>query len=344
MREPPAISEQRLRACLHAQYDFVPVTLEFLPLGLDYNAGVYRVASERGTPYLLKVKSGTLYEPGCLVPRYLSDQGITSIAAPFPTRTNSLWARLEDWTLILYPFIDGEASWTGMTDTQWQEVGTIFKRIHQATLPPFGFESLRTETFDPTQYARWIGAFETQHAHSGGGASPSQRALRSSWMAHRRAIHIVATSLERLSGVLQRKSLPHVICHADLHQANLIRDSFGRVFVIDWDDVMLAPKERDFIFVKEPATGGPSSLISPFFQGYGRTETDWTALTYFRYERVAQDLIECARRVFFSDELGEPARASAVQLFHEILAEGGMIDAANTAAAHLRSDLGVHAG
>ena len=46
--------------------------------------------------------------------------------------------------MIVYPFIDGDTSWTGMTNEQWKEVGAIFKRIHQVILPPFGFESLAT--------------------------------------------------------------------------------------------------------------------------------------------------------------------------------------------------------
>jgi spectinomycin phosphotransferase len=62
MREQPSIPEEHLRACLQEQYDLIPVMLEFLPRGLDYHAGVYRVVSEQGTPYLLKVKSGSLYE------------------------------------------------------------------------------------------------------------------------------------------------------------------------------------------------------------------------------------------------------------------------------------------
>ena len=163
MREQPKISEECLRACLQDHYDLYPVTLEFLPLGLDYHAGVYRVVSEQGTAYLLKVTSRPLYEPGCLVPRYLNDQGITAVVAPFPTKDNALWTRVEEWTVIVYPFIDGDTSWTGMTDEQWKEVGTIFQRIHQVMLPPSGFASLRKETFDPTEYARWVRAFETQH-------------------------------------------------------------------------------------------------------------------------------------------------------------------------------------
>jgi spectinomycin phosphotransferase len=339
MREQPSIPEEHLRARLQDQYDLVPVTLEFLPLGLDYNAGVYRVVSEQGTAYLLKVKSGSLYEPSCLVPGYLRDQGIASVVAPLPTKRNTVWTHVGAWTVIVYPFLEGDTSWTGMTDEHWKEVGTIFQRIHQVMLPAEGFEALRKETFDPTEYARWVRAFETQHTHSEGG-SVSERALRSSWVAHQPTIHTVVTSLEQLAGVLQGRTFPYVICHADLHPANLIRDRAGHVFAIDWDDVMLAPKERDFIYVREPqADGSARQDTPPFFQGYGQTEIDWMALTYYRWERVVQDLIECAQNVFFRDDWGEDTKADAAQLFHYILAGGGDIDAAYAAAAHLPSDL-----
>src|SRR5256885_11732696 len=173
MREQPKIPEEQLGACLQDQYNLYPVTLEFLPLGLDYDAGVYRAVSEQGTAYLLKVTSRPLYEPRCLVPRYLYDQGITSVVAPIPTSSGALWTVLSDWTVIVYPWICGETSLTGMTDEQWKQVGTIFQRIHQVMLPPVGFESLRKETFDPRQYTRWVRASETslavadtQHAHT----------------------------------------------------------------------------------------------------------------------------------------------------------------------------------
>ena len=340
MREPPKIPEERLRACLQDYYDLSPATLEFLPLGLDYHAGVYRVVSEQGTAYLLKVTSRPLYESGCLVPSYLNDQGITSVVAPIPTSSGALWTRGDEWTVIVYPFIDGDTSWTGMTNEQWKEVGTIFQRIHQVMLPPKGFESLRKETFDPTEYVRWIRALETQHAQVRGSASASKRALRSSWMAHQSTIHTAVTSLETLGSVLQRRTLPYVVCHADLHPANLLRDHVGHVFVIDWDEVMLAPKERDFLFIKESSAASSALPGTPaFWEGYGVAEIDWIALTYYRYERVVQDLIECAQEVFFRDDLGEGTKADSVQLFQAILAEGGEIDAASQASTHLPSDL-----
>lgn len=300
MREKPSIPEAHLRAYLQEQYDLIPVTLDFLPLGLDTKAGVYRVVSEHGTPYFLKAKSGSLYEPGCLVPGYLRDQGITSVVAPLPTKRNALWTQVGDWTVIVYPFIDGETgSYLGMTDENWKEVGTILKQIHGVMLPPEGFKSLRKETFDPTAYSHWVRAFETQQTGSLGGRR-LERALRSCWMAHQPTIHTVLTSMEELARVLQGRSGPHVICHADLHPGNMLRDQTDHVFVIDWDDVMLAPKERDFLFVREAQVDGSALQdIPPFFQGYGQTEMDWIALTYYRCERVVQDLIECAQQVFF---------------------------------------------
>ena len=332
MREQPGIPEEQLRACLQEHYNLYPVTLEFLPLGLDYNAGVYRVLSDQGPAYLLKVTSRPLYEPRCLVPRYLNDQGIASVVAPVPNRSGALWTKLVDWTVIVYPWISGDSSFTGMTHEQWKEVGSIFQRIHQVMLPPVGFESLQKETFDPTEYARWVRTFEAQHLHARHDGSEASRAIRADWVAHQSTIHTAVTSLETLAGLLQRRAGPYVICHADLHAANLLRDQAGHVFVIDWDEVMLAPKERDFIFVREPNA-------TAFWEGYGQTEIDRVALTYYLWERIVQDLIACTQDVCFRDDLGEEARADNVQLLHEILVEErGTIDAAYEATAHLKGE------
>jgi spectinomycin phosphotransferase len=349
MSKQLGIPEEQLRACLQDQYELYPVTLTFLPLGHDYDAGIYRVESEQGTAFALKVTRRSLYEPRYLVPRYLNDQGIASVVAPISTRSRTLWAslavaetglavaetslavaetRLSDWTVTLYPWISGDSSLTGMTDEQWKQVGTIFHQIHQVRLPPAGFASLRKETFDPTEYVRWVRAFEAQHGQTQGQRA-SERALRTSWIAHQSTIHTAVTSLEKLAAVLQSRSLLSVICHGDLHARNLIRKRAGQVFVVDWDEVLLAPKERDFIFVRKP-------YADAFFQGYGDTEIDGMLLSYYLWERVVQDLIEDAHNVCFRDDLGEETKAQIVQVFHKSLeSRGSNLHAAYEASTHL---------
>lgn len=333
MREKPAIPDELLRTTLQDQYSINPITLEFLPVGLDYHAGVYRVVNERGNAYLLKVTSRPLYEARYLVPRYLNDQGITSVVAPLHSSNGGLWTKLADWIGIIYPFLEGETSFTGMTNEHWRKLGSIFKRIHQAVIPAEWYESLRKETFDATAYAHWIHTFETQHLHSRRNNSASQQALQADWLAHQDTIHKMLNSLEMLAGVLQKQSGPYVFCHADLHPANLIRDTKGDVHVIDWDDVMLAPKERDFIFIRDKGADA-------FWEGYGHPPIDWTALTYYRCERVVQDVIACADDIFFKHDLGEITRADIAGLFHEILlGNTSTINDVNEAAAHLPADL-----
>ena len=241
-----------LRACLWESYDIEATALDFLPRGYDYRAGVYRVVSKQGRVYLLKVSSRPLYEPSCIVPRYLRDAGITAVVAPLPAMSGSLWTQLAEWTVMVYPFLDGDTSLTGMTDEQWKETGSIFRRIHQVQLPPDGFPSVRRESFDPTEYIRWVRAFETQRLQALHGGDGPARNLRAAWVAHQSTIHTAVTSLEQLGLALQSRALPYVIAHADVHPANLLRDTAGQVFVLDWDEVMLAPKERDFIFIREP--------------------------------------------------------------------------------------------
>ena len=51
---------------------------------------------------------------------------------------------------------------------------------------------------------------------------------------------------------LKEESLPFVLCHTDIHGGNLIRDPQGKLWLIDWENVMLAPKEADlFSFCEE---------------------------------------------------------------------------------------------
>src|SRR6266699_3667050 len=108
MREPPAaLSNATLRASLSARYGLAVADCTLLPLGQDSSAWVYRVETADGVPYFLKVRRCVTNPPSLLVPRYLHDQGIAQVVAPLPTTTQTLWAEVEGYALILYPFVAG---------------------------------------------------------------------------------------------------------------------------------------------------------------------------------------------------------------------------------------------
>ncbi|MCA9967575.1 MAG: phosphotransferase, partial [Anaerolineales bacterium] len=84
-----------------------------------------------------------------------------------------------------------------------------------------------------------------------------------------------------------------VVCHADLHAGNLLLDDSGKLFVVDWDTLLLAPKERDLLFVGGGLLGNWCSAaeeVALFYAGYGETAVNRAALAYFRYDRLLEDI------------------------------------------------------
>ena len=85
MLQKPPIADDALAACVRESYGVTVAQLEFLPLGEDTDAGVYRVEADEGTAYFLKVRRGEVYSPSVTVPRALREAGMTEVVAPLPT-------------------------------------------------------------------------------------------------------------------------------------------------------------------------------------------------------------------------------------------------------------------
>src|SRR5215216_5891787 len=95
MRKERGIDENAISACLAAHYGLDVASITFLPVGNDFQAAVYRVATTDGADYFLKVRFGPVYEPGLLVPRALVDLGIANVLAPLRTNSSALWCPLD---------------------------------------------------------------------------------------------------------------------------------------------------------------------------------------------------------------------------------------------------------
>ena len=54
---------------------------------------------------------------------------------------------------------------------------------------------------------------------------------------------------EKLAITLQKQSPEYILCHADIHGWNLMIDKEGALYIVDWDTLIFAPKERDLMFI-----------------------------------------------------------------------------------------------
>ena len=332
MLEKPNLADEKIIACLRAVYDVHATKIEFLPLGYDFHAGVYRVRGENGQDYFLKVRQDTVYEPGIHIARYLKAQGLQQVIAPLPTVTEALWGTVDEYALLLYPFIEGRSGMdAGLTDAQWVEYGEALRNIRSVLLPDSLAKTLRNETFVP--FEQNMNAFKLIHAavpqrHYD---DPLQQQVAEFWRSHHDEIGQVIERTEMLSQRLQLHTTEFVLCHADIHTNNLLLTESGALYVVDWDQPMLAPKERDLMFIMDKGIGfGPDERQERlFFQGYGEVDVDTLALAYYRYEWLVQDLSSFAEVVFLPGDAGEETRQDSARLFMTQFEPGNLVEIAH---------------
>ncbi len=330
MPERPRLADAAITGALHAHYGISIKALTFLPLGNDSASAVYRVDAADGATYFLKARNGADFSvPSLVVPRYLHDQSVPHIVAPLPTITQALWVSVNDFALSLYPFIDGcIGADVGLSRQQWRAFGAMLKQIHTSLLTPDLMKIVPRETFTPTRRSV-ITDLEAAISRQTF-ADPVERELAGFWHARHYEIRTLVDRADALARQLRQKSLPLVLRHADMHTWNVLLDTAQQMWLVDWDETMLAPKERDLMFV---VGGIGRNLVSPhdtecFMKGYGDTAIDAGALVYYRYAWAVQDIAAYGERVFFVPDLGEETRRGAMRGLTNMFEPGNIVEIA----------------
>jgi spectinomycin phosphotransferase len=318
MLEKPHLPDEKIAACLRDQYNLRVSEVTFLPLGADPNTAVYRVIADQ-TPYFLKLRTGNFDEMAVLIPGFLRDQGIEQIIPPIPTSDGQLWAKLDDYHVILSPFVEGRDAYeVELSDQHWIEFGQAFRQMHTAPMPPALRERIQKETYAP-EWRELVKGIQSRVEHD---PFPEPIAAKVAALIRekRPVIDQLVGQAERLAKVLQQQPQEFVLCHADMHAGNILIDTSGVLYIVDWDTLILAPKERDLMFIGGGLMNNVRSAdeeIHLFYQGYGETKINPVALAYYRNERIVQDISVYCRDILLTDEGGEDREVGYRQLAYQ---------------------------
>jgi spectinomycin phosphotransferase len=328
MLEKPDISDKLIIARLQEEYHLRVAELTFLPLGADQGSAVYRVVSEDGTDYFLKLRKG-FDEITVTVPLFLKSQGIQEIISPFETKSKQGWANFGEYKMILYPFIDGKNGFEmELTDDHKRRLGSALKAIHSTQVSPELKRLIPKEAFSP-QWRERIRSLQAQ-VEELSFQDPNAAKLALFMKSKRNEITQLVERAESLASELQSKLLELVLCHTDIHGANILITENNDFYIVDWDAPLLASKERDLMFI-----GGGIDYIwksgrdeAVFYDGYGKTNIDFAMLAYYRYERVIEDLVAYGEQLLWTDE-GGADRPEAYERFTGNFEPGQTIEIAD---------------
>jgi spectinomycin phosphotransferase len=159
-------------------------------------------------------------------------------------------------------------------------------------------EHVPQEDYSP----RWrtsVKAFHKQ-VRQGRYADPIAASFAAFWMTKRDEIWRIVERAEQLAQALQNRAVRLAVCHSDLHGRNVLVGADDDLAIVDWDEPILAPKERDLMFIGGGVGGiwNNDQEAAWFYQGYGQTEIDPVTLSYYRYERIMVDIALCSEQIF----------------------------------------------
>ena len=139
---------------------------------------------------------------------------------------------------------------------------------------------------------------------------------------------------EELARELSSRPPELVLCHTDIHGGNILISNHDELYIVDWDNPLLAPRERDLMFIG----GGIDDIWKSqqdeamFYRGYGKTDVNLKALAYYRYERIIEDLAVICELLLLSDE-GGADREQAYKWFTGNFEPGNTIEIAEKTSA-----------
>jgi spectinomycin phosphotransferase len=295
MLTQPEFNQEKIIDGLKEHFNIEAQEVTFLPIGHDQKAAVYRVAGWSGEVFFLKMIHGFFDDTGIRIVHFLSTQGIDAVIPPIPTSNHELAVQHEGYHWILLPFIDGRTGFESpLSEQQSIRFGQILKSIHSARIPHDLQHQLRHEDFS----GPWCEKVRELDREMDADLPRDKVAenLIDFWKRKRQDILTLVERTEELSQRLQvvRDKSGFVLCHGDIHPGNVMIDGDSKLFIVDWDDPVMAPVERDLMF---PGVGlglcfkdERPEHIDLFYKGYGEVEVDPVLLAYYRNERVVADI------------------------------------------------------
>ncbi len=296
MIEKPNLPDALIVSVLQKEYGLRIAELTFLPLGWDVNTAVYRVVTPPGSAYFLKLRKGSFNPVAVALPQFLAQQGIPAIIPPIETRSGRLWGQMDPYKTILYPFVEGQDGYeTTLTLQQWTTFGATLRAIH-ATDPPQEL-TMRIQREDYSNHWRELTLLFLQQVQKQRYEDPIAAKTGAFLRDQHAVLERLARHAGKLADELRSRSPRLVLCHNDVHAGNLLVTPGGRLYLVDWDEPIFAPRERDLALIGGSRAWHGERETDAFYTGYGPSQVDPVGLAYYRCERIVVDIAEFCKQL-----------------------------------------------
>jgi spectinomycin phosphotransferase len=331
---PVVPSIQQLTGWVRNDYGLVLRDVDRVAHGADVAVDLWRAVAPAGTAYAVKLSGGGT-PAGDLVTSHLAASGIDGVLAPLRTRAGWLASDHLGRRLTVTPWADGEPALdVDLTAAHWRAFGALLAATHRTDVPGALAAALPWDDLTHDAIAEQVRVTIAQLAVPP--ADGTADAVRHAWWDATDRITALSHHATGLSAALRSITHKHVVCHGDPHVGNLLVGEVGAVWLVDWDGAVLAPRERDLMFV----LGGVLAFApvgdddrTEFFAGYGEADVDPRLVAYYLCTRALDDVSGWAAQ---AADPRSADRQRALDIVRGILSPPGLVDVALSAVADLR--------
>lgn len=264
MLTEPNIDQNTIKAKIEKNYGIKVTKLTHVIAGEA--SWSYKVQTQNNEMLFFKIHANlTEYKVRFdLTYKLFNNCGIKNITHPIKNKEGGLVVFLDKYPAALFDFISGHnASENELNDDQCFALGKLLGQIHKAK-DIIGEFSIK-EDFKYGNTDRLLKSIESAEIFLKDD-SKYKRDVAELFIKNKGKINTRLEELQELGDRLRKEQIDFVICHGEPHRWNTMADKSGEVFLIDWDDSLFAPKEKDLTVIKgeEAKLNGYRSVVGEF--------------------------------------------------------------------------------
>jgi spectinomycin phosphotransferase len=335
MSEKKFLSEKDILQVLKTHFGLEISELKVLSLGADMDALVFKAIANTALSYFIKIKRNNQQDISAVIVELLRNAGIKEIIPPIKTLEGRVNHQIEQCTVNVYPFIEGQDGFSRtLTNDQWITLGKTLKKIHVIKVSSDMQNHIRRESYS----SKWRKQIPLIYKEIDNKPKGDEFSLKFQEIMNekRTEIYQLVNNAGVLSQKLQNEKHQFVLCHSDIHGGNVLLSDRGDLYIVDWDEPIMAPKERDLMFVGAGVANvwnKPEEEIL-FYKGYREVEINKEIIAYYRNERIIEDIAEYAEALLLYAS-SENDRAILLSHFTAMFVPQGVVDIALKTAKHI---------
>lgn len=242
LREELSLTDDQIINFIEKFWNFKAEAIYFIDTGYAF---AFRIENAQGLNLFLKIcrndKNKELFESlnmlGVVLYKLKKIYKIEELPTILSTKAGAYFCATNDYILIMYDFIDEAHPSEDFKNLNFYKLALIFIKLH--SIPIKKFSEVPKENFD-IEYATGI----QNLFHNNLKFDKYDQIMLQQLKHHQEFLNKAIDTMLKIKNKIEDINLEFVLIHGDAHHYNILQTS-TELFLIDWDNIILAPRERD---------------------------------------------------------------------------------------------------